>query len=385
MTLDRKSRAWIEVRAAALRRNLETVRAHAAPDARVIAMVKANAYGLGALRAAQALRPAGVWAWGVATLAEGREVRDSGAREPILVMSPLLPAMWPEAVEQDLTLVLSDLDGLSRLADVVRAVGRPARFHLEIDTGMGRAGVDFRAVAEWGARLQDLPDGVIWEGCLTHFHSADLADLGPTRRQAQRFHDTVARLPARPPGLILHACNSAGALRVPEYATGAIRPGIFLYGGAAGEGLPRPEPVVSVRARVLRIQDVPPGSTVGYGATHRAEGWARWATVGIGYGDGLPRALGNRGAGAVSGRRVPIVGRISMDLTVVDISGLDGVEVGDPVTFVGADGDASIPLSEVAAHASTIEYEILTGLSARLPRVWIEDGADIDGTGPDAA
>lgn len=373
--MDRESRAWIEVRAAELRRNLATLRSALPDRVQVIAMVKADAYGLGALRAVQALAPAGPWGYGVATVEEGRALRSGGVEQPIIVFSPLAPASFRAAVESRLTVVLSDLGHLPELAEAARATDKTAEFQIEIDTGMGRAGLDFRDVARWRGSLEGLPPGLRWTGCFTHFHSADQVNPSAVRVQWQRFQDTIAQLPATQGGLQFHACNSAASLRVPEYASTAIRPGIFLYGGNAGDGLGVPSQVVTVRARCVLVREVPPGTTLGYGATHRAEGWSRWATVAIGYGDGLPRALGNRGFGLVRGVRVPIIGRISMDLTVVDITGLEGVEAGEPVTFIGEDGDERITLSEVAGLVSTIDYEILTGFSPRLPRIWIEDGS----------
>ena len=159
-----------------------------------------------------------------------------------------------------------------------------------------------------------------------------------------------------------------------------MRPGIFLYGGEIGEGQPRPIPVVSLRARVVHTRDAAPGTTLGYGATYRARGAERWATLSIGYGDGLPRVLGNGGQAIVRGRIVPIIGRISMDVTVVDITGVAGVGLGDIATLIGSDGDHTISLDDVASRAGTISYEILTGLTQRLPRVW-KDAAGGE-TGP---
>jgi alanine racemase len=177
-----------------------------------------------------------------------------------------------------------------------------------------------------------------------------------------------------PEGVLLHACNSPGALRNPDYAGDAVRPGIFLYGGLAGDGLPPPVPVASLRARIVYLKDAVPGSTVGYGATYTASEAEQWATAAIGYGDGLPRCLGNRGQALVRGRRVPIIGRISMDVTVLNVTGVQGVEVGDVVTFFGSGEGGGILLEEVAGHAGTINYEILTGLTQRLPRIWTDDG-----------
>jgi alanine racemase len=177
-----------------------------------------------------------------------------------------------------------------------------------------------------------------------------------------------------PPGAILHACNSPGAFRRPDFAADAVRPGIFLYGGAVGDGLPRPVPVAALRARVTLLREAREGDTLGYGATYVARGPERWATVGIGYGDGLPRLLGNRGHALVRGRRVPVIGRISMDATVLDVSGVEGLEVGAVATFFGRDQEVEVSLDEVAGLAQTISYEILTDLTPRLPRIWTADG-----------
>jgi alanine racemase len=237
---------------------------------------------------------------------------------------------------------------------------------------MGRAGFDWRETGAWGAAVHArMGADLRWEGAFTHFHSADAADPAPTATQWERFQDAVASLPVSREDLMVHAANSAAAVRWPEYAADAVRPGIFLYGGDPAPGLAgsRPEAVVSVRARLVRVQRVPPGSTLGYGATHVARGWERWATLAIGYGDGIRRSLANRSSAVVRGRKVPIVGRISMDMTVVDITAVPDARVGDVATVLGVDGACSIGLNEMADAAGTISYEILTGLSQRLPRV----------------
>jgi len=170
--------------------------------------------------------------------------------------------------------------------------------------------------------------------------------------------------------LLVRVLNGAGVFRTPERARGIVRPGIFLYGGGIGDGQPVPRAVVSVRARVVHVRDVIAGTTLGYGATYRAEGPERWATLCIGYGDGLRRSLGNRGNALLHGCLVPIIGRISMDVTVVDITDRPEVAVGDVATLLGSDGERAITLDDMALQAGTISYEILTGLTSRLPRVW---------------
>jgi alanine racemase len=231
-------------------------------------------------------------------------------------------------------------------------------------------------VEGWRVRLGEAGDEVRWTGLFTHFHSAD--EVGGPGMEAQftRFRDVVDRL--RPPaGVRVHAGNSAAALRWGRRRPlGAVRAGIHLYGGGAGPDLPPPDAVVSVRARISRVVDVAPGTTCGYGATYRAQERERWATLPLGYADGLPRAAVPGAVVLVGGRRVPLVGRVSMDMSVANISGLDGVRPGDVATLLGGDGSDGIPLEELAERAGTISYEILTGLGRRLPRIWseVDDG-----------
>ncbi len=361
----------MRIDASALRENLAAVRASVGPDAGLVPMVKADAYGLGMESAWRALVSEDPWGWGVATVEEGAALREAGAERPVVVFSPPGLHELPAAAAADLTVTVSHVRALEALAELGRK-GRAPAFHLEVDTGMGRAGFDWRRRAEWAPRaLEAHGAGAPWTGCFTHLHSAD---EGPetVARQWARFQETLDALP-RPDGPFLrHVLNSPGAFRAPEHALDLVRPGIFLYGGRIGAGLPEPRPVASVHARVVHLRDAGEGDTLGYGATHVAQGPERWATVGLGYGDGLPRALGNRGHALVGGRRVPIVGRISMDVTVVDISSVPSVSLGDVVTFLGSDGGERITVDEVAERVGTISYEILTGFTPRLPRIWEE-------------
>lgn len=338
-------------------------------------MVKADGYGLGMLPVVRALESTGVWGWGVATVQEGISLRDAGIRTPVVVFTPVTKEDFTDAVGQELSLSLSDLTALDWLVEAAEVVGWTAPFHLEIDTGMGRSGIDWRRAQEWVAPIRaGVASGKIrWEGLYTHFHSADEAGGPGVAEQYARLQKARKVLSAAGDARLVHACNSAAALRVSEWASDAVRPGIFLYGGGIGSDLPTPRRVVSLRARVTRIRGAESGDTLGYGATYRADGAERWATVGIGYGDGLPRTLSNRGQALVQGRLAPIIGRISMDVTVVDITDIDAVSVGDPVTFFGSDGAHELDLDDVAAMAGTISYEILTGISPRVPRVWMNE------------
>jgi len=376
MTSDRRTRAWIEVQAASVRRNLRRISEEVGEDAALIPVVKADGYGLGLERVVWALESMDPWGYGVATVDEGRRIRELGSERPVLILSPLPPGSYRAVVESGLTACLSDFSGLRHLEEAAAELGATADFHVEVDTGMGRAGFDWRGASEWGPVLTARHGHLLrWTGCFTHFHSADMVDDSSVRLQWERFQDALGSVSHPTEGFLVHGPNSAGALRVGgEISFGGARPGIFLYGGSAGEGLPEPEPAVTLRARVVHLRDASPGTTLGYAATHTASEPEQWATLAVGYGDGLPRALGNRGHAMIKGVRVPIVGRVSMDLTVVNISGVEGVEVGDVATLIGQDGSERIRVDEVAEHAGTIGYEILTGFTARLPRVWLDDG-----------
>ncbi len=360
----------MEVRAAALRGNLARIRTSVGPGVRLVPMVKADAYGTGVAGAVAALEREDPWGFGVAAVEEGIALRRLGVDRPVWVLSPAPPGSERAAVEARLTPSISDLPSLARMR--AAAAGAAPAFHLEVDTGMGRAGFDPRDVDRWAEAAHEAHrSGVRWEATFTHLHSAD--EGGDTiEEQWRRFQAAVQRA-APPEDSFVHALNSAGALRCPRYAAGAVRPGIFLYGGRAGAELPAPEEVAAVRARVVHVRDAPAGTTVGYGATYRSGRDERWGTLAIGYGDGFPRSLGNRGSALLRGRRVPIVGRISMDVTVVDITDVPGVETGEVATLVGADGGAHITVDEVAELAGTISYEVLTGFTPRVPRIWLDD------------
>jgi alanine racemase len=369
------SRAWVEVDLGAFARNLQAVR-DAAPGAALLPMVKADAYGLGAEAIWRAAIPLHPWGLGVAAVCEGEALRAQGWSGRILVCPPIAPGEYARAAEARLTLALSDQEALAAWRRAAETVGERLAFHTEIDTGMGRAGFPADGAARWGREVAAAAGDLLrWEGCFTHFHSADEPDLSSADAQFERFRRAAAELPRENEGgpqAVLHSANSAAALRRAGFGGALVRPGIFLYGGTAGPGT-HPAPVAALRARVVRVREAKAGDTLGYGATYAATGAERWATVAIGYGDGLPRCLAASGGEAVlHGRRVPIIGRISMDVTVVNVTGTD-VSVGDVATFFGGEERGAISVDEVAGRCGTISYEILTGLGTRLPRVYLNE------------
>lgn len=365
----------MEVDLASICGNARAALEAAGAAARLVPMVKADAYGLGAPAVVEALSaafPGEIHAFGVAAVSEGEALRRQGWTGRVIVFSPTPPGEMERAAEAGLTLALSDEASIDDWCAVATSRGERLPFHLEVDTGMGRAGLPWTDVAERAAAVVErVGEALRWDGLFTHFHSADEPDLGPTDQQWTRFREAVAALPAGVrEGALLHAANSAATLRRGGYACDLVRPGIYLYGGEAGPGV-RPLPVAALRARIALVKEVPAGSSVGYGATYTARGPERWATLAIGYGDGLRRALAEGGGEAlVHGRRVPIRGRISMDVTVVDVTGVPEAAPGDVCTLIGRDGDEEIRVDEVAARCRTISYEILTGLTPRLPRVY---------------
>jgi alanine racemase len=352
------ARAWVDIDLGALVANARTVAA--ACGARLLPMVKANGYGLGAVAVSRALEVLDPWGYGVATAEEGAALRAAGCTRPILVATPLVPAAVESVLAADLRPTIGDPESLR--AWLARS-DRP--FHLEIDTGMSRAGIrwDDRRALDAVAGLLRAAAG--WEGALTHFHSAE-SDPGSLVGQWERFRGVLAVLPGRPP--LVHAANSAAALRGRAFAGDLVRPGVFLYGGEAGGVAPRP--VASLRARVVAVRRVSAGEPVSYGAAWQAPGPTTIATVAVGYADGLPRAAQVAGTPErvveLAGRTIPIAGRVTMDMTMI-ATGDEPVAVGDVVTVFGG----VVSLDAQARSAGTIAYELLTSLGARLPRRYV--------------
>ena len=349
------TRAWVEVDLGAIRRNAALL---ATRGARLLPMVKADAYGLGAVPVARALAALDPWGFGVATVDEGIELRDAGITHPIVIFTPLVPDDLGAAREARLTPTL----GHAREIAAWRAAGGGA-WHLAIDTGMSRAGVRWDAVDALYDALAACPP----EGACTHYHSAQLDD-GTLAEQAERFALALAALPARP--ALVHAENSAALARADRSPWTLARPGIFLYGVGSGAPL-RPEPVVRLRARVVDVRAVHAGESVSYDATWRADGDRRIATLAIGYADGYRRALSARGVALLHGVRVPVAGLVTMDMTMLDVTGVPCAP-GDVATLVGSDGRAGLDVESVARAGALSPYELLTGLRGRLPRVYVE-------------
>jgi alanine racemase len=340
-------RAWIEVDLNALVRNA-TVLARRA-QVPLLPMVKADAYGLGVLPVVRALEPLNPWGFGVATVNEGAALRAAGITRPIVVFTPLLPDELDAARRAGLTPALGSRDAIAAW---------DAPWHLAIDTGMNRAGVPWDEVAALGGVLRERPP----EGAFTHFHSAELSD-GSMERQLSRFRQAIGHLPARPQ--FLHAENSPALERLTGPSDwDLVRPGVFLYGVGATA-----EPVATMRARIVDIRTVAAGESVSYDATYRAATPRRIATLAVGYGDGYRRAFSNRGRVIVNDREAPVVGAVTMDMTMIDVTDAP-CQIGDAATLLGRAGERVLEAVTVAECGGVSPYELLVGLALRAERIY---------------
>jgi alanine racemase len=369
---------WAEIDLDALAQNLKTLARRVRP-ARTYAVVKANAYGHGAVAVAGAALEAGADALAVAAVDEGEELRRAGISAPVLVMGHTPATDAERVVALRLEPAVGGPELVEALSARARARGAEVAIHLELETGFGRHGLLPDAAVALAERARALP-GLRVKALFTHFATADEDEQDFTERQFQLLAEASRRLPWVGER---HCAASASVLRRPwadggsALALDAVRVGISLYGyrPAPGCGLDAElRPVLALRSRVARVADLAPGGSVGYGRTWIARRPSRIALVMAGYADGYRRSLGNQAHAVVSGRRVPVVGRVSMDMIVLDVSDVPGVAEGDVATLLGADGLARVDADELAGLAGTISYEILAGISARVPRLYLRGG-----------
>jgi alanine racemase len=354
------ARARIDIDLGALRRNGAAMARRAGVP--LLPMIKGDAYGLGVEAVVRALDRLEPWGYGIATVAEGEELRRLGVARPVVVFTPLLKHDLPRARAARLTPTL----GFAEEIEAWKQSGGGA-WHLSIDTGMSRAGIPWREVAS----IRTIVESFSPEGAFTHFHSAELDD-GTMKEQEDRFRQAIAMLPSRP--RLLHTANSAAIARQGRSAWDLVRPGIFMYGVGSGRSAAiQPENVVNLRAPIVEIRNLQAGETVSYDATLRVDRPARIATLSVGYADGYPRSLSDGGAVLVGGTVAPVAGRVTMDMTMIDVTTVK-CAVGDVVTLIGraADGGTVLTVERVADDAGMSPYELLTGLRSRVERAYGE-------------
>jgi alanine racemase len=366
-----EGRVWAEISLNRLIDNYRIVR-NAVGSAKIMAAIKADAYGHGAIEVARILEAEGIYMFGVAGIEEGIELREAGISSKILVLSPILYSQIDATLEYDIIPTVSELGFFEILDKKLKSVGRPYLVHIEIDTGMTRTGFPLDEAKQAIETIAASPRVKI-DGVFSHFPLAD-ANGSFTKGQIARFKQIIEEL--RPSNVDLgsvHLANSSGIFKWPNSHHNLVRPGIALYGLRSSPNITYKgdfKPVMALKSRIVNVRDVDAQTPVSYGHTYATKRRSQIATVSVGYGDGYPRLLSNKGEVLIHQQRAPIVGTVCMDLIMVDITDVPEVRVGDIVTLFGQDGAAEISVEECAIKADTIVYEITSGIGPRVARVF---------------
>ncbi len=364
---------WAQIDLGAFTHNLETVARLAPPPTSIVAVVKADAYGIGAIEVSRAaLSSPRVMGFAVATPQEALELREADIRTPILLLGPAIQEAALELGAKGVSLTVASPQDIRAAQAAGAKLGAKVSVHLKIDTGMGRIGFSQGNSLDEALRLVRDSRDISLEGVFTHLSSAD-TDQGSTTGQLQNFMRGKAQVEAS--GLrprYYHAANSAAVYLFPQAHMDLVRPGIMLYGSYPAQSLIATgtlRPVLSLYSRISHVKRVREGSPIGYGQTYAPTAATTIATLPIGYADGYPRLLSNSGSVLIKGQRLPIAGRVCMDQVMVDVGDLP-VEQGDLVTLIGTDGHETITVDEIAEKSMTIAHEVLTGISSRVPRIY---------------
>jgi alanine racemase len=368
---------WAEIDLRVLAANFHVVQDHVGSGVKVMAVVKANAYGHGAVECARRLEKEGVDWFGVALPEEGIELRDAGITQPVLCLAGFWEGQAEACIQHKLVPAVYRLDMIEAIDLAARARGEVADVHVKIDTGMGRLGVRFDEVTDFADAMARFKNVRI-DGLMTHFAAADEPSCGPlTQDQIQRFDHALATFRARGyEPTYHHLANSAGIFGQPTAWGNMVRPGGVLYGLwrdilSPGDRNQKLQPVMSLHSRITLLKWVHPGETVGYGCTFEASSQTLVATIPVGYHDGYMRALSNRGHAIVRGVFATVIGRISMDLTLIDVTNVPDVQLHDEVKLLGHDAGLSVTAEDLAKTAGTLSYEVTCGINARVPRVYV--------------
>jgi alanine racemase len=365
----------IEVDLDAIKHNISQFRQILSEDTHILVAVKADAYGHGAVMVSQAAISAGATHLGVAFVDEGIQLREAQIGAPILVFGYIPPYAIETALLADLTFTVYDLDHMNQIADVAEKVGKKAKVHLKVDTGMGRLGIPPKEVISFIHQLKKR-ETVELEGIYTHFATADNLNSDYFEMQLSLFEEILQQLKQLGIEIPLkHAANSAATLRMKQKWCNLVRIGISLYGF---QDIPNPhvnlKRALSLKSSVTQLKCLPSGSGISYGKTYTTSHDEWIATIPLGYADGIFRQLSNKGIALVNGTRVPIVGRVCMDQLMLRVNDAVPVSIADDVVFIGKQGDEEITAEEIAEQLDTIHYEIVTRLGSRIPRLYFEHG-----------
>jgi|UniRef100_A0A7V3VU21 alanine racemase len=364
-------RAWAEIYLDRLINNYKIIKEEVG-DKKIMAAIKADAYGHGALEVAKALQKHGVDMFGVASVEEGIELRKGGIKKKIIILSPILNDQIDACIEFDLIPTISELSFFEKLNERLIKYKKGISVHIEVDTGMTRTGFPYDESISAIKKIQSSPFIKI-EGIFSHFPLAD-TDGAFSKEQIERFKRLISNLNnAKVKPKFVHMANSSGIFRYPDSHFNLVRPGISLYGLSASPGLryhPGFKPVMTLKSRIVNLREVPPGTPISYGHTYRTRRRSRIATVSVGYGDGYPRILSNNADVLCHGKRARIVGTICMDLMMIDVTHIPEARSGDVVTLIGEDRTEEIRVEELAEKSNTIVYEITSGIGPRVTRVF---------------
>lgn len=363
---------WAEIDVQAISHNLQQIRNRVEPKgAEVLAVVKDNAYGHGAVEVAKIASEIPVWMLGVALVDEALELRNVGIDLPILVFCCVLPEQVEQIVRHDIAQMACEPNICAVLSKEAQRQGKRAKVHVKVDTGMGRIGVRYDEAVDFAKRIAQLP-GLDIEGIATHFAVAD-TDEDFTNLQLERFKSVISDL--KDTGIhipIKHAANSAAVLSLPESYFDMVRPGLIIYGVYPSELSQEIDlrPALSLKTRIVYLKEAPAGWSISYGRTYTTENPSKIASLAIGYGHGLNRKLSNCGEVIIRGVKAPIIGTVCMDQCLCDVTHIPGASIGDEAVIIGQQGNEEISVDEVAEKVGTISYEILCDISARVPRVY---------------
>ena len=382
--MKKNSRVYAAIHLDALEQNLENMKKNLTPGTRMIGVIKANAYGHGAVPVAHLMEGKDyIWGYAVANVPEAEELRDAGLKKPILILGYVFPEDYQTLVKLDIRPAVFDYETAEKISQEAQKAGKVHPIHLAFDTGMTRIG--FRHPKESLPeilRISKLP-GITIEGAFTHFARADEQDLTSAHQQFANYQEFLTlleeagiRIPIR------HCNNSAGILWHREGDLDAVRPGITLYGIAPSDEVVNPgvalQPVMELKSHITYVKDVPAGAAISYGGTYVADKKRRVATIPVGYADGYPRQLSNKGWVLIHGKKAPILGRVCMDQFMADVTEIDNVKKGDEVTLLGRDGDEFISIEEMGDLCGRFSYEFACDISPRVPRVYIKDGKEAE-------
>ena len=373
-------RGYVEVNLDYIVENLENMKQNMASNTQIIAVIKTDGYGHGGIPIARHIESLEfLFGFAVATAEEAFELREAGVKKPILVLSYAFPYAYERLIKDDIRITIFRMDTLDALEKAAEKVGKSAKVHIKVDTGMGRIGIQTDESGESFVKAALNIKGISVEGIYTHFACADEKDLTSAKAQIRKFCDFTEKveqeLSYKIP--IHHSSNSAGILALPEANMNLVRAGITMYGLLPSSEMVKTQvplkPVLSLQSHIVYVKELQKGQTVSYGSKFVAEMPTKVATIPLGYGDGYPRSLSSKGYVLIRGQKAPILGRVCMDQFMVDVTQIPEAKEGDLVTLIGKNGDESITANDLGELSGRFNYELVCDLNQRLPRVYIKD------------